>query len=208
MRKLIIEAVLILVLAVFSMNVWAQTLDGMTPAEEGICNFLKTDRVTKRLYGLCVAFCEAHDAPADVTAMTEEDLKKSDPASLALFDLYERKRGESGPELPCVNYDGACPVWTQKELDRIGTLGGGPFHDIETNSGGSENYLDAEFVSRFMHYAQVIKSGTNLSGKYFSSAPDFPNANRHMELTEAEYNACKQQLIDHVTKPELLSTTY
>lgn len=200
MRKLIIEAVLILVLAVFSMNVWAQTPDSMTPAEEGICNFLKTDRVTKRLYGLCVAFCEAHDAPADVTAMTEEDLKKSDPASLALFDLYERKRGESGPELPCVNYDGACPVWTQEELDRIGTLGGALLYDYEY-SGGFEKYYDAEFGIGFMHFAQVIKSGTDLSGRYYSSAPNFTIADWFMELTEAEYNACKQQLIDHVTKP-------
>ena len=202
MRKLIIEAVLILVLAVFSMNLWAQTPDGLTPAEEGICNFLKTDRVTKRLYGLCVAFCEAHDAPADVTTMTEEDLKKSDPASLTLFDLYERKRGEYGPELPCVNYDGTCPVWTQAELDRIGTLGGAPLYDYKYEySDGSEIYYDAEFGSGFIHFAQIIKSGTDLSGKYFSSAPDFPNPIRYMELTEDEYNACKQQLIDHVTKP-------
>ena len=39
----------------------AQTPDGETPAEEQVCDPLRADGVTKGLYGLCVAFCEAHD---------------------------------------------------------------------------------------------------------------------------------------------------
>ena len=39
----------------------ASTPDGMTPANEGVCDMLKDGGYTKGLYGLCVAYCEAQD---------------------------------------------------------------------------------------------------------------------------------------------------
>jgi len=61
MRKLTIGAVLILAMAVFSMNAVAKQSDGMmTPSEETktICNFLKAYDTTKKLYDLCEGYCE------------------------------------------------------------------------------------------------------------------------------------------------------
>jgi len=71
MRKLTIESILILAMAVFSINAVAQTSDDstlseeilnlyMTPSEETktICNFLKAYDTTMELYGLCEAYCE------------------------------------------------------------------------------------------------------------------------------------------------------
>jgi len=202
MRKLTIGTVLILTMAVvFSMNTVAQTSDDITPAEENICDFLKADGTIKGLYGLCVAYCEAHDGPADIVDLTEEEAKKLDPASFTLFDLYERKRGVDGPELPCVNYEGPCPIWTQEELDRIGTLGGSNLGDSENSSGSDENYFDLEWDIGFIHYAQVIRSGDYYLGRYGSQGTGYPDDLRMMELTADEYYSCKQALIDHQTKP-------
>ena len=49
--------------------VLAQTPDGDTPAVETVCDSLQEDGITKGLYGLCVAFCEAQDV-ADTGAPT------------------------------------------------------------------------------------------------------------------------------------------
>ncbi len=51
----------------------AQTPDGATPANEGVCDDLKG--FTPGLYGLSVAFCEAQDRAALSKPITEEDLE-------------------------------------------------------------------------------------------------------------------------------------
>ena len=137
MRKLTIGAVLILTMAVFSMNAVAQTSDDITPSEEilnlymtpseevqGNCNFLKGHDHLEELYGLCMAYCETpRDGLEGIVVMTEEEAQNLDPASLVLFNLFETKAGVGGPELPCVDYADSCPVWTQLELSKLGTLG-------------------------------------------------------------------------------------
>ena len=99
----------------------AQTPDGETPAEETICDPLKADGVTKGLYGLCVAFCEAQDHVALSDPITEEELK-------ALFDAapsgrilsnYNKKKLEGDPEMPCIKIEEPCPCWAGTQLASI-----------------------------------------------------------------------------------------
>ncbi len=52
----------------------AQTPDGETPANEGVCDVLQADGTTKGLYGLCVAFCEAQDHASLDYPITGDDL--------------------------------------------------------------------------------------------------------------------------------------
>ena len=55
MVKYLMTATMLAVLAFTPMSL-AQTADGMTPAEETVC-----DDLNGALYGLCVAYCEAMD---------------------------------------------------------------------------------------------------------------------------------------------------
>jgi hypothetical protein len=201
MRNLSIWVVLTFAFSVFAVNAVAQTPDGMTPAEENICDQLKVDGVSKGLYGLCVAYCEAIDGPAEIIKSVEGFEKSAKPPNSILFDLYESKRGEDDPGLPCVNYEGDCPVWSLEELHRIGTLGGTILEEIEHTGNWGELFYDREVGSGFRHYAQVLAIHKYLIGYYFSEGTDFPNDYRKQYLTEAEYNGCKQQLINHVTAP-------
>jgi len=218
MRKLTIESVLILAMAVFSMNAVAQTSDDMTLSEEmlnlymtpseetkTICDFLKAYDTTMELYGLCENYCEnPRDGLEDIVVVTEEEARNLNPASLVLFNLFETKAGVGGPELPCVNYAGSCPVWTQEELDRIGTLGKSKsdLYDYEYVSRDRENYYDREFNSGLRHFAQLLRFGEAYVGRYYSSYKGYTNAYREMELTADEYDSCRWMLINHVTNPK------
>lgn len=86
-------------------NSLASTPDGMTPSEETVCDVLKTDGVTKGLYGLCVAYCEAQD---------NDQIDKT-PANPKILANYRRKMSDTDPDMPCVHVP--CPCWTQEELD-------------------------------------------------------------------------------------------
>ena len=206
MSKFTIWGVLVLALSVYPVNAVAKkTPDGMTPAEETVCDQLKADGITKGLYGLCVAYCEAIDGPAEI--IEGDDLSELNPPESVLLAIYQKKMKEGDPEMPCVNYIGGCPLWTQEELDRIGTLGGIGFWESEYVSPTSEIeiFFDMEVGSGFSHYAQLmIDSYGNIYGRYFSSGTGFPSAFRFMYLTEAEYDSCKQMLIDHETQPPQL----
>ena len=62
--RLLVCCLCVSVAALISVPLMAQTPDGETPAEETVCDPLKADGITKGLYGLCVAFCEAQDYSA------------------------------------------------------------------------------------------------------------------------------------------------
>ena len=99
----------------------AQTPDGETPAQETVCDSLKDSGITKGLYGLCVAFCEAHDA-ADINEAI--DLENLD-ALLAsrpngrILENYNKRKSETDPDMPCVKVQEPCPCWERADLDRI-----------------------------------------------------------------------------------------
>ena len=85
----------------------ARTADGETPTAESICDQLRAEGVTKGLYGLCIAFCEAQDLDFH---------PKSDHSGLEfpgakLLEAYERKRGPDDPRMPCLVVASFCPCF-------------------------------------------------------------------------------------------------
>jgi len=103
----------------FGVPAFAQTPDGQTPAAEDTCDPLKGDDVTKGLYGLCVAFCEAKDYAGE-----------SSPSLDALLANYYKRKKNTDPDMPCVSavvadttppvpVVQACPCWSAAEADAI-----------------------------------------------------------------------------------------
>jgi hypothetical protein len=104
----------------------ANTPDGIAPAEETTCDGLRAEGVTKGLYGLCLAYCEATDSPEDIID-AEVNGEEFPIFSAKLLDNYNKKRAKSGnvdPEMPCATYydETACPAWTSEMLSHVGTL--------------------------------------------------------------------------------------
>ena len=156
------------------------------------------------LYGLCTAYCETpRDGLEGIVVMTEEEAQNLDPASLVLFNLFETKAGVGGPELPCVDYADSCPVWTQLELSKFGTLGNKSIRsDYEYVSSDRENYYDSEFGRGKHHFAQLLRFGEAYVGRYSRVSRNDIEAYREMELTADEYDDCRWMLINHVTNPK------
>jgi hypothetical protein len=101
-----------------------RTPDGSTPAEEAICDDLK--HRTPGLYGLCIAFCEAHDCVITVTDDGELDFsqcKKNDGKILA---KYRSKMRDGDPDMPCLpatqaneQPENSCPCWSLEQLSNF-----------------------------------------------------------------------------------------
>jgi hypothetical protein len=99
----------------------AQTPDGLTPPNEGICDGLKADGITKGLYGLCVAFCEAQDHASILDPMSQTDLEAladSAPAG-KILENYNRRKSEADPAMPCIRVEEPCPCWSEADLAEI-----------------------------------------------------------------------------------------
>lgn len=107
--------------SLFTITTHADTPDGLTPAQETVCDPLKADGITKGLYGLCVAFCEAHDYADPSIPLTEADLDvitKSAPSGRILSN-YNKKMTATDPPMPCIVVEPPCPCWTSEELSSI-----------------------------------------------------------------------------------------
>lgn len=102
--------------------VLAQTPDGDTPAQETVCDALQEDGITKGLYGLCVAFCEAGDYADEADTITPEELatlETSSPSGRILANYNKKKdkaNNPNDPDMPCILVEEPCPCWTADEL--------------------------------------------------------------------------------------------
>ena len=110
----------VLVMSAIAPPVFSQTLDGLTPAEESVCDVLVD--ATPGLYGLCVGYCEAHDA--DLLSLNGDPNELNIPNQRILAN-YNKKKAESDPAMPCVLQEGgeepleACPCWTAEQLEEM-----------------------------------------------------------------------------------------
>jgi len=104
---------------------FAQTPDEQTPANEGVCDELQADGITKGLYGLCVAFCEAQDHVSILAPITQEEydtLANSAPSGRILRNYNKKKEvanNPANPDMPCIRVEEPCPCWTEAELAEI-----------------------------------------------------------------------------------------
>lgn len=92
----------------------AKTPDGKTPSEETVCDVLRD--ATPGLYGLCVAYCEAHDAELISPEGKMEELNRPNQKILR---NYNRKKKKSDPPMPCLleeQEEEGCPCWTSAQL--------------------------------------------------------------------------------------------
>jgi hypothetical protein len=97
-----------------------RTPDGLTPAEEDVCDDLKNG--TPGLYGLCVAFCEAHDSDCVPDYSLENPYRDCKKRDRNILDKYRQKMGDGDPDMPCLPSAGedpefACPCWNQEDLE-------------------------------------------------------------------------------------------
>jgi hypothetical protein len=114
---------------VFAAPAIAETPDGTTPANEGVCDGLKTT-ATPGLYGLCVAYCEAQDL--DVTG--------KEPPNTKILENYNKRKQASDPDMPCVKIP--CPCWTDAELASISVGGAAACLRSSTSTGASVQLID------------------------------------------------------------------
>lgn len=158
----------------------AQTPDGQTPANEGVCDELKADGITKGLYGLCVAYCEAQDCDDD-GMLTDQCV----PSSEKILATYDQRKEAGDPDMPCIS--APCPCWSAAELNSIAGVG---CYGSETN-----NWIWD--VGRNT-VARVSYSG--LFGwvcSYTSNDPTMP-IRRFMFLNEEQFMACTDQVVGYV----------
>lgn len=114
---------------VAAVPVLAETPDGETPANEGVCDGLKIN-ATPGLYGLCVAYCEAQDL--DVTG--------KEPPNTKILENYNKRKQAGDPDMPCVKIP--CPCWTDAELASISVGGAAACLRSSTSTGASIQFID------------------------------------------------------------------
>lgn len=188
--------------ATWSLGGEAQTPDGTTPANEGICDGLQTDGVTSGLYGLCVAYCEALDSPDPGVGPGELSAQCRAPSPTVL-EAHNKKKTDADLEMPCVQQP-ACPCWSAAEIGAIGltytpnivNYFPNSFPSFSTFSLVENRVATDEFPFGAFQLAQVDFSDVNVC-RYFNSdfAPGAPTPIiRVQEVTNSEAAACEVEI--------------
>lgn len=189
-------------LLLLSVGLYAQTPDGETPANEGMCDPL-LNSATKGLYGLCVAFCEAQDCQPNFSL--PDPFVGCKPSSSKILDVYNRRKGAADPEMPCIQSSG-CPCWSLAELQsrRYPSVG-----DNHNNCQAYDPYYQKD------HW-KIQRSGVVDSYNTTASARDIMPAYgyglcylydvcedgnclqtfNYFEISEEEYLNCQEQVIN------------
>jgi len=191
-------------LAMFALPAAAQTPDGITPANEGICD--EEDFVTPGLYGLCVAMCEAQDCEAEYDSNAGQVVynPSCSPSSEALFNnyrkIYEKRGDPEDPSMPpCVKV--ACPCWTELELDNIAgpsaSCAGAQPDDIWAFLMGSSTDGPGR------EWAFVSKEPRR--GFMCTSMEQNPNFHRDRDISKEEYDVCLPSVKDECSGRGLIT---
>jgi len=186
-----------LLLTLAPIHASAQTPDGETPANEGVCDGLRADGTTKGLYGLCVAYCEAQDCVPNLDGTLPTSCEASQHR---ILDNYNKKKQPGDPDMPCVKQ--ACPCWDQAELDAAASFPAPPFvcnQDLDPrNNSDSITYFDFDLPStRLLYYVDVFgkpAEGTPFRCQYFRAEPGQPDISRLINTTPEEDATCRAQV--------------
>ena len=125
MRKISLFVLLFSFITVFSTPLSAAGANSSTPPpKDGVCISLKAKAITKGLFGLCVAYCEAG------------------ANSQRVLDNYNRKKKGSDPAMPCLEVTEptlSCACWsTLTEAD----IGAG----VDVAPLGCATYQPTDFI--------------------------------------------------------------
>jgi hypothetical protein len=151
---------------------------GVVPAKENVCDPLKARGVTKGLYGLCVAYCEA------------------EAHSAAVLDNFNRRRTANDPEMPCAAAPVTCPCWTQEML--AAAAGGGITPLCAFNDRDEAVYLD--FSKLPFSLEAFATSATECAYIFDSDLSDINTLPGDVEarlgVTPEEEAVCRQNIAD------------
>ncbi len=198
-RTLLTTITMVALLAAGS-TVLAQTPDGETPFNEGICDHLIGG--TPGLYGLCVGFCEAQDCEATIDASGNltfgENCKTS---SNKLLTNYNRRAQAGDPPMPCINQEvGECPCWTPEELPSPNTITScGPTGDKSGETGAALSFTYyTDYCSGNRQPGTFRKDfiATESGGTKCRVYDTCTKGGAYLDTSAEEYLTCKYQVLD------------
>jgi hypothetical protein len=196
MRKLLVLAGAALLCCT---AVYGQTPDGETPANEGLCDFLWGG--TPGLYGLCVAFCEAQDCDPDFSL--EDPYENCLPSSPKLLEIYNQKKQDGDPDMPCVKPE--CPCWTAEELAGLRYPSPGDEEVLCEKDQDFWNLVNRDLwrivtvwptrasVRTVEHQGRLRRPTCMFMDRCYDGST-CTNEYRNMYITPAEFATCEQQL--------------
>ena len=155
-----------------SNDAMAVTADGVTPANEGVCDSLQGS--TPGLFGLCVAYCEAQDL---------DDIDKEPPSSKILAN-YRKKMNEGDPDMPCVQV--SCPCFSSDDLATMTGDGIASCNRLITN----QLKINDDGV---LHFADVDKSAGGERCRYIDAGV-FPIVVRSQRLADDADSTATQKV--------------
>ena len=150
----------------------AVTADGVTPANEGVCDVLQG--ATPGLYGLCNAYCEAQDL--DLVGDKE-------PPNNKILANYRKKMRAGDPDMPCLQV--ACPCWSSSELAAV-TSGSSLSCVQDATSVLIRNTSPNQFASMDLDRAMCRFTDTAVEPKI---------SRRFNQLNQEEAQGCFNQLV-------------
>jgi hypothetical protein len=157
-------------MAMVSGSAMAQTPDGETPANEGVCDVLQAQGISPGLYGLCVAYCEAQDL----------DSFDKKPPSAKILANYNKRKQASDPAMPCVKP--VCPCWTEDEMASITSNGAGACP-------AGTNKLQIIDNSPLTHFAEADTTSGGEGCRYIDLTIS-PATIRSFTISPAEAQSC------------------
>ena len=132
--NLIMRATLLLtvffILSIMPIAGYAEEPYGQTPAQEGLCDLLNDESVTKGLYSLCLAFCGEQGFASNELPFMEkkrEAIQNGRPEK-QILEKYNKIKKAEDPEMPCaVPAEGECPCFSEAEFRAMSD----GFRDVE-----------------------------------------------------------------------------
>jgi len=159
-------------------TVSATTPDGVTPANEHVCDILQGG--TPGLYGLCVAYCEAQDM---------DPVAEPNPPNNRILDNYNRKRQATDPEMPCVR--SPCNCWSLEEIGQVGESNPSAVGCLVGTRTAQIAFVDGNAAITQSATATRDRSGNPLCS-YYNSVTGTNNVQQ--PTTEASWQACFDQV--------------
>lgn len=162
-------------MAMVSASAMAQTPDGETPANEGVCDVLQAPGVSPGLSGLCVAYCEAQDL----------DSIDKEPPSTKILANYNKRKQACDPAMPCIKVP--CPCWTAEEMDSISGDG------IAAACNSATNRLQIIDIAPLTHFAEA-NTNVGFERCRYIDRNTSPTTIRSFGITQEQALSCLQDV--------------
>jgi hypothetical protein len=184
-KVIILVTVVACICAVSVTGVSAKTRDGVTPAEESVCDALADG--TPGLFGLCVAYCEAKDC--------DDPLSDCGTSGEKILENYNKKKAPGDPDMPCIAKaptSAACPCFSEDDVLALNT----PYSLCFDGYRGMLTAIMADSA-----YYRVIHDSINANLRCYNGTAQF-------ETTSEENAVCLDLLSTAINRPNACTVTY